>query len=139
MNSNYGYDSFVLDDNYYTDSFYNDMVNSIQIKKTEFPPVKESFSDKLTSAVGCKCNQLIHKLHRCNKLLYDKTNEILEIKSQVYMFYILLIVAVFVIISQRMTINTLNQFLYIVKMQQNGAGGMSGMNGFNTQTILKSQ
>jgi hypothetical protein len=51
------------------------------------------------------------------------------------MFYILLIVAVFVIISQRMTINTLNQFLYIVKMQQSGAG----MNGFNTQTILKSQ
>lgn len=135
MNSNHGYDSFVLDDNYYTDSFYNDMVNSIQIKKTESQPVKESFSNSLTSAVNCKCNQLIHKLHLCNKLLYDKTNEILEIKSQVYMFYILLIVAVFVIISQRMTINTLNQFLYIVKMQQSGAG----MNGFNTQTILKSQ
>lgn len=136
MNSNYGYDSFVLDDNYYTDSFYNDMVNSIQIKKTETPPVKESFTNPLTSAIGCKCNQLMHKLHRCNKLLYDKTNEILEIKSQVYMFYILLIVAVFVIISQRMTINTLNQFLYIVKMQQSGSNGLGG---FNTQTILKSQ
>ena len=139
MNSNYGYDSFVLDDNYYTDSFYNDMVNSIQIKKTESTPVKESFTNSLTSAVGCKCNQLIHKLNRCNKMIYDKTNEILEIKGQIYMFYILLIVAVFVIISQRMTINTLNQFLYIVKMQQNGMGGLSGMGGLNTQSILKSQ
>lgn len=124
MNSNYGYDAYVLDDNYYTDSFYNDMVNSIQIKNTE-PEKKEGFAGRVSTMANCKCNYLIQKVNQCQKVIYDKTTEILEMKSQLYIFYILLIVAVLIIINQRMTINTLNQFLYIMKLQpgQNSVTG----------------
>ncbi len=116
MNSNYGYDAFVLDDNYYNDSFYNDMVNSIQIKNNDSQFVQkkeEGFVDR----VNCKCNYLIQKVNKCQRIIYEKTSEIMEMKSQLYIFYILLIVAVVIIINQRMTINTLNQFLYIMKLQ----------------------
>lgn len=124
MNSNYGYDAYVLDDNYYTDSFYNDMVNSIQIKNTE-PEKKEGFVGRVSTMANCKCNYLIQKVNQCQRVIYDKSSEILEMKSQIYIFYILLIVAVVIIINQRMTINTLNQFLYIMKLQpgQNSVAG----------------
>jgi len=126
MSSSYGYDAFVLDENYYTDSFYNDMVNSIQIKNTlsNAPIVKkkEGFIDKTI----CKCSSLTRQINNCQRIIYEKTKELSEIKNSIYIFYILLIASVFIIISQRMTINTLNSFIYIMKLQPNNQ--ISGSN-----------
>lgn len=126
MSSSYGYDAFVLDENYYTDSFYNDMVNSIQIKNTlsNAPIVKKSegFVDKTI----CKCSSFARQINSCHKVIYEKTKELSELKNSIFIFYILLIASVFIIVSQRMTINTLNNFIYIMKLQPNNQ--ISGSN-----------
>ena len=130
MNTGYGYDAFTLEDNYYTDSFYNDMVSSIQIKNTlsskeKLQGVVEGF-DGINEESVCSCAKLARHASICNKVIYDKTKEIMELKGSMYIFYILLIIAVFIIINQRMTINTLNSFMYIMKLQKNNP--VSGSN-----------
>jgi hypothetical protein len=136
MNTGYGYDEFTLEDNYYTDSFYNDMVNSIQIKntlsskdtlaKSKIQGIAEGFQD-IKDDVICNCSKLARQVSICNRVIFDKTREITELKGSIYMFYILLIIAVFIIINQRMTINTLNSFIYIMKIQKNNMS-ISGSN-----------
>ncbi len=112
--SSYGYDMFVIDDNYYTDSFYNDMSNSLapqeEKKNTPTANTVSSFSNYKQ---GCRCKNM-------QRLMYSKAEELNEIKSQVFTLYLLLIVSVFIIVSQRITINGLNNLLYVIKLSSRG-------------------
>lgn len=132
MNANYGYDSFVLSDSYNTDGFYNDMLESIQIKQNQ--KKAEGFENdySINSIISCQCARLKKNVNICKQIIYEKTSEIVELKSQLYIFYILLIVAVAIIVSQRMTIHSLNQFLYIMKMSP-----MNGLNQTQWPTLPK--
>jgi hypothetical protein len=96
----YGYDTFVLDDNQYGDSFYSSIADSIQMQKPMPPPIqvpakKEGFS-------GARF------------VRYDR-EEVADLKFQIYLFYILLVAAVMVIVTQRMTINTMQQIMFMMK------------------------
>jgi hypothetical protein len=113
--ANYGYDSFVIEDNYYNDSFYNDMVASINPieKEQKNNESKSSFSNFQS---GCQCYSLKKQLNNCKQMFFAKANEITEIKNQTFTLYILLIISVFIIITQRMSLNSLNNLIYIMKL-----------------------
>lgn len=112
--SSYGYDTFVIDDNYYTDSFYNDMSSSLSTQpEKKSNPTMNTVSSFSNYKQGCKCKNM-------QRLVYSKSEELNEIKSQIFTLYILLIVSVFIIVSQRITINGLNNLLYIIKLSNRG-------------------
>lgn len=129
--TNFGYDSFVIEDNYYNDSFYNDMSESINVSNSQISlnnnteKNKSSFQSCKDSISSCNCYGLKKQLNQCKQMFYSKVNEIEEIKAQTFMLYILLIISVFIIITQRMNINNLNNLIYIFKLS----------NGFKQSTI----
>ncbi len=97
-----GYDTFVLDENQYEDSFYANMADSVQIKKNIPPPAKPL--------------EPFYSPPRHNLFAEDfYRREIERLRSQLVMFFILLIAAVVIIITQRITISTLHQLLSIIK------------------------
>jgi hypothetical protein len=103
----FGYDTFVLDDNQYDDSFYSNMADSIQIKKNTQAPRTEQVKvePQLVSSFSS----------RYSKSDYMYQQEIEKLRFQIIIFFILLVSAVFVIITQKATICAMQQILLIVK------------------------
>lgn len=102
----YGYDSFVLEDNQYGESFYTDMTDSIQIKKIEPVPTTPA----VPAVPQAKSSFTGGRYYVPQVPLYNDYTK--ELQQQIYIFYILLVAAVIIIVMQRMTINTLQNFVF---------------------------
>jgi hypothetical protein len=98
----YGYDSFVLEDNQYGESFYTDMTDSIQMKKI-YPPANPA-----PVPVPAPSKSYFYG----GPFMESSSDYINELQKQIYVFYILLVSAIVIIVMQRMTITTLQNFVF---------------------------
>ncbi len=126
MNSfgNYGYDFYQPNDSLYFDEYsYLDSIRPLnKIENFENDPDLEKLLNDDTSALEkiCKkkdefCQMLKRKYNECAFLLNKKNSELASANGQIVFLYILLIVAIFFILSQRSNINNLQQMIYFLK------------------------
>lgn len=104
----FGYDSFVLEDDLYGDSFYSNMIDSVQIKKNT-PPAQPAQPVQPTQPT---VSSFVPR-RSINEYAYIR--EIEKLQFQIIIFFILLIAAVIIIVTQRLTINTLQQLMQFIK------------------------
>lgn len=113
--SPYGYDTFVLDEPF-DESFYIETANSLGNQGEFNNRVETLISGGEESLISCACSELKKKCTKYQYALKNKVDEINLLKNQVFVFYILLFAAVFIILFQRMNNNNLQQLIYILKL-----------------------
>jgi hypothetical protein len=124
----YGYDYYIPNDNLYFDessyietikpldkieNFENDIDSLLNDNKDE------SMLQKLCEKKNAFCNLLQQKYKECMSSLQRKNYELNYYHNHVFLLYILLIFSIIFIFYQRMSINSLNQLIYILKWNIN--------------------
>lgn len=116
----FGYDTFVLDDNQYGDSFYSNMADSVQIKKTL--PVQQMQAPQqtqpaqimqVTQPQQMPTMSSFSSRHDVSDYMYMQ--EIEKLRFQIIIFFILLMASVVIMVTQRLTINTMQQLMHFMK------------------------
>lgn len=119
----YGYDQFSVDDITY-DDYYSDNALNTNSKESFSNNVNqllynEDYEDNMKYKLFNSINtnkKLNNVCGRYKEILHYKSKELQDLQSHTYMLYILIIIAVLVIVNQKMSINSLYQLIYILKL-----------------------
>lgn len=128
MNS-YGYDYFTPNDSLYFDetayydaikpvkkaeNFSND-IDTLLNDDEEIPSQKYTTLEYLYKKKSDICNIIYDNFKKCQLRLKQKNYENYQLTNQILLLYVLIIFAVLFVFYQRMSINNLNQLIYILK------------------------
>jgi len=118
----FGYDTFVLDDNQYGDSFYSNMADSVQIKKTLSAPQVPAMQTMPVQQMQAPMQQATQQMPMVSSFSsrrdvsdYMYIQEIEKLRFQIIIFFILLMASVVIMVTQRLTINTMQQLMHFMK------------------------
>lgn len=128
MNS-YGYDYYVSNDNMLFDetayletlkplnkieNFENDVDTLLNDQSIHNQDILKKELNKKTNI----CNMIYENFQKCRSALNIKNYEFQQISNQLFLVYILLIFSIIFIFYQRISINNLNQIIYILKFNK---------------------
>lgn len=135
MFDGYGYDYFTIpealnyDESFYTETIkplkkkenFDNEINNILFDDDELENPKRNYMNKLylNKIFNDKQNLLENISNKCEyykKLAYHKYRETVELKNQIFVFYILLFISIIIIIYQKMSLNNMKNILYILEV-----------------------
>lgn len=118
----YGYDYYTPNDSlYFDEQSYIDTIkplDKIENFENDFDKLLDddnSLIKKMYEQKNQFCENLKKKYEHCVNLLQQKNYELSSNNNNITLLYILLIFAIIFIFYQRISINSLNQLLYILK------------------------
>ncbi len=118
----YGYDYYTPNDAlYFDEQSYIDTIkplDKIENFENDLDKLLEedsSIINKICEQKNQFCEKLKLKYEQCVNLLQQKNNELMTNNNHITLLYILLIFAIIFIFYQRISINSLNQLIYIMK------------------------
>jgi hypothetical protein len=120
----FGYDYYLTpeyDESYYIETIkpmqnkekFNNLVDNIINNDEEDITVLQNKCNQKESM----CNTLVHHCNKYKQIIYGKSMELKNVNMQLFLFYILLFVAVFIILYQRVNVANMKQLIYILEMQ----------------------
>jgi len=134
MIGGYGYDYYTIPDEFtYDESFYKETIKPLKKKENfeneinnilfddEEDDSRKSYMNKLylNKILNDKQNILEDLSNKCQyykKLAYNKYRETIDLKNQIFIFYILLFISIVIIIYQKMNITNMKNILYILEI-----------------------
>jgi hypothetical protein len=92
----------------------DDDLNNTQQSQSNY--YNKMYFNKMLNEKNTLCNNLSSQCSYYKQLIHHKYQELYKKNNQIFIFYILLFIAILVIIYQRMSIENMSNLLYMLRM-----------------------